>query len=69
LLREKPDVLAVFLGPGCSGMPGSSNVDLITFTGDAVNTSCFQSNVILDEPKETGDLPRWKPYSFDIISG
>jgi len=27
------------------------------FTGDAINATCFEAQVILDGPKETGNLP------------
>jgi len=49
-------------------MPGLSNVDLTTFAGDTVNARCYQVKFILDGPKETGDLPRQKAYSFHVMS-
>jgi hypothetical protein len=54
--------------PVLNGMPSLTNIDLTTFTGDAVDTSCFQAKVILDGLKETGDLPRWETYSFYVMS-
>jgi hypothetical protein len=54
----KPDVMVVLLHPSLRGMPDLSSVDLPTLAGDAVNVWCFQAEVILHEPKETGDLPR-----------
>jgi hypothetical protein len=62
----QPDVLVVLLDPGLSGMPGLPNVDL-TFAGDAVDSSCFQAKVILDELKETGDLPGQDAYNFFLL--
>jgi hypothetical protein len=41
-------MLVVLLDSGFNGMPGSSNVDLITFLMDAVNPSHFQAKVILN---------------------
>jgi hypothetical protein len=41
---------------------------VFTLAGDAVNTWCFQVEVILDEPKETSDLHWWEAYSFDVMS-
>jgi len=58
----------VLLDPGLSGMPSLSNVDLTMFAGDAVNTSCFEAKVILDRPKETDDLPRWRPTVLMVMS-
>jgi hypothetical protein len=49
----QPDALVVLLNPSLNETPSLSNVDLITFAGDVVN-----AKVILDKPKETGDLPR-----------
>jgi hypothetical protein len=53
----KPDVL--LLDSGLNVTPGLSNVDLPMCTGDALNTQCFQAEVILDRVKKTDDLPRW----------
>jgi hypothetical protein len=61
----QPDVQVVLHDPGLNGMSSLSNVDLPTFAGDAVTTSCFQT-VILNMLKETGDLPWWEVYSFDV---
>jgi len=61
------DVLVVILEPGLSGTPILSNVDLTTFTEGAVNTRCFQAEVILDRLKETGNV-RKEAYSFDVMS-
>lgn len=58
----------MFLDPTFNGMLGLSNVNLITFAGDAVNTWCFKAEFILGRPKETGNFPRWEVYSFDVIS-
>jgi hypothetical protein len=52
------DVPMVLCDPGLRRTLGFSNGDLTTFTEDALNTKCFQVKVILDGPKETGDLPR-----------
>jgi hypothetical protein len=62
------DVLVVLLDPGLNSTPSLSNVDLPTLTGDAVNAQCFQVKVILDGLKETGHLPMWKAYNFDVVS-
>jgi hypothetical protein len=43
----QPDVLVVFLDPGLNGMPGLTNLDLTTFTRDAVDASCFRLPIIL----------------------
>jgi hypothetical protein len=59
----QPDVLVVLVDPGINGKPGLTDVDT-TFAWDAVDASCFQARVILDGPKETGDLPRQKTDSF-----
>jgi hypothetical protein len=64
----KLHVPLVLLGPGLNETPTLSNVDLTTLTGDVVNAQCFQAEVILDRLKETGDLPRWEAYSFDVMS-
>jgi hypothetical protein len=45
-----------------------TDVDLTTFAGHAVDTSCFQVEVILDGPKETGDLAWQKADSFCYTS-
>jgi len=37
---------------------------VITLTGDAVDTSCFQAKIILDRLQGTGDLPRQEAYTF-----
>jgi hypothetical protein len=60
----QPDVQVVFLGSGLNGTPGLTNVDLTTFAGVAVDARCFQARVILDGPKETGDLHRRETDSF-----
>jgi hypothetical protein len=49
-------------------MSGLSNVDFSTLEGDAVNTQCFQAEVILDRLKETTNLPRQENYSFNVMS-
>jgi hypothetical protein len=41
-----------------------TNVDLTTFIGDAVDTSCFQAMVILDWPKNAGDISGGRPTVF-----
>jgi hypothetical protein len=64
----QPDVLVLLLDPDLNGMLSLSNVDHPTFTGDAVNTRCFQVQIIFDGLKETGSLPRRKTYSFDVMS-
>jgi len=61
-------VLVLLLDPGLNEMSDLTNVDLTTFTGDAVDTSCFQAKVILDRTKDTGNLPRWEAYSFHAMS-
>jgi hypothetical protein len=55
--------MVLFLDSGLSGMPG-----LFTFTGDAVNSRCFQARVIVGGPKEADDLPRLEAYNFDVMS-
>jgi hypothetical protein len=60
----KRDVPMVLTDPGCNGVFGLSNVDLTTLTGDAVNTWCFQAEVILDRLKETGNLIKQEAYSL-----
>jgi len=64
----KPYVPVEFLGPGLSGTLDLSNVGFPILAGDAVYAHWFQADVILDRPKETGDLPRWEVYSFDVMS-
>jgi hypothetical protein len=60
-------VQVVLLDSGLNGMLSLPNVDLITLSGDPVNTRCFQGEVILDELKETGNLQRWEAYISDVI--
>jgi hypothetical protein len=62
-----PDGLKVLLDPCLNGTPSLSNVDPPTFAGDAVNSSRFQAKVILDGPKEIGDLHRWEANSSDVM--
>jgi hypothetical protein len=64
----KPDVLVVLLDSGLSRMLYLSNVDLHTLTGDAINTHCFQAEIVFDGLKETRDLIKWEAYSFDFMS-
>jgi hypothetical protein len=60
-------VLLVLLNSCLSGTPNLSNVGLPTLAGYAINILCFQAKVILDGPEETGDLPRWEAYKFDVM--
>jgi len=46
----------VLLDPGLNGTPNLSNVDPTTSTGDAANARCFQAEVTLEGPKESGNL-------------
>jgi hypothetical protein len=61
-------VPVVLLDPGLNGTTSLTNVDLTTFTGDAVDARYFQARVILERPKETGDLPGQEAYSFYVMS-
>jgi hypothetical protein len=64
----KPDVMVVLLDPGINGTTGLSNVVLATLTDFAVNSWCFQVKVFLQRLNETGDLPRWDVYAYDVMS-
>jgi hypothetical protein len=61
-------VPVVLLDLGLNGTPGLSNVDHTKFAGNTVNANRFQAKVILDVPKEIGDIPRWEARSFDVMS-
>jgi hypothetical protein len=37
----KLDVPVVLISPSLDGIPGLSSVDLVTFTGEAVNAKCL----------------------------
>jgi hypothetical protein len=63
----KPDVPVMLLDPMLDGMPNLSDVDLTTFTGDSVNTRCFEAEVILDGLKETDYLSKWEVYHFCYV--
>jgi hypothetical protein len=52
-----PDMGMVLLGPGFNVMSSLFSVDLPTLAGDAINTCCFKSLVILDGWEETEDFP------------
>jgi len=43
--------------------PGLSYADLPTHVGDAVQTQCFKTKVILNGLKKTGDLR----FSYDVM--
>jgi hypothetical protein len=64
----QPDVPVVLLDSDLNEMPSLTNLDLATFAGDAIDTSCFHAKVTLGGPKETDDLPRQEAYSFDVMS-
>jgi hypothetical protein len=49
----KPDVAVVLLDPSPNGTAGLSNRDFSTLA----NVPCFEAEVTLDGPKDTGDLP------------
>jgi len=57
-------LLVVLLNPGLNGTYGLASV----FTGYAVYPSYFQAKVILDGPKEAGDLSELEAYNFDVMS-
>jgi len=57
----------VLFDPGVDVTPGLFDVDLPTLAGDAENAQCFCADVILNVPNETGCLPDWEAYSFDVI--
>jgi proteasome lid subunit RPN8/RPN11 len=53
---SEPDVSVVFFHPGPNGLACLSNVDLTTFTGDAVHTWGLQPLVVLHRTKAAGDF-------------
>jgi hypothetical protein len=55
----------VLFDPGLNGMPGLSNVNSSTLTGNAVYYRCRQANVILDRARKTGNPYRWEAYTSD----
>jgi len=54
----KPDVPVVPLNPALNGMSSLSNVNLSILTENAINTWCFQDVVVLNESKQSGNIPR-----------
>jgi hypothetical protein len=46
-----------------------SDVNLATFTGDAVHTRSPQPQVILHRVEEARDFPRWQANTPDIVLG
>jgi hypothetical protein len=51
------DMLLVLLQPGVNRMAHLPNVDLTALTADTVYSCCLQSQVILDQLKETRYFP------------
>jgi hypothetical protein len=63
--KEQPDVPVVLFDPVLNGIPGLTSVHLKShLQGMLWMPGCSQAKVICVGPKETGDLPRWKAYSF-----
>jgi hypothetical protein len=60
------NVLVVLLYPGIIGMASLPNVNLITFAGYAVHAWSFQSQVILQGPKQTSNSPRRETHRLDV---
>jgi hypothetical protein len=60
------DIPVVLLDSGLNGTSGLSSVDFNALAGDAVNTPCFQTEVILDRPKKNGDLARSETYGLYV---
>jgi len=63
-LDTMPQVCAVLLDPSLSRTPSLTSVDLITFAGDAVDTSCFQANVILNGQRKLVAFLHGRPTVF-----
>jgi hypothetical protein len=57
----------MLLQPGVNQTASLPNVDLATFTGDAVYFWCPQSQVVLYQPKETRHLPGKQAYRLDVV--
>jgi hypothetical protein len=64
----KPYVSIVLLHSGLNLTSGLSDEELPTLAVDVTYARCFQTENILDEPKESGDHPKREDYSFDVIS-
>jgi len=60
----QPNVPVESLNPGLNGTPRLTNVDFTTFAGDAVDTSCFQANVILNGQRKLVAFLHGRPTVF-----
>jgi hypothetical protein len=63
------DVPVVLLQPGVNLQASLSNVDLTTFTGDAVYSHCLQSLGNLDSLKVTRNDPLRVVNQLDVVPG
>jgi hypothetical protein len=61
------DMSLMLLQPGVNQTAHLPDVDLATFTGDAVYSWCPQSQVVLDWPKETRYFPERQAYRLDVV--